>query len=452
MYLFVFVFDFQGPKLWDYDMRSTRSNSMSSNSSLESQDSAYRTISNPSTPRSGVYEARSPYNGNDTYSRHMPPVKENGVEMAARPEHQKYLPTGFGPHPPKSMYMSQSMSMNPRLSLIAERPGSDDHSSKGSSRCSSPSDVRATAQAESHHNDRRHAYMSRREQLVQNHTSDRADMDRLSSSIHVENGKRPYMRGPGSIEHHSDVDGMPANHLTKDSASTEKNAKVSSPSPYTKPAGTLYEGDNCEAACRRRCPVKSVSGGSPAMRHPELLSRLQSVPVTGLPFLPRPSPRPSTSPHADHSPPRHHATDGDNHQNALSTLKDKILQRIDSQEEDADTGEDVMARRAKETDWDGEDPISPGQVKLGAEGPSAIEMMSMMENPLAPHPAYLPMPYPHTAMHPAIMYRYNQLAMQQFHALQQLHAHQTAQSQIHVNGGLPSEGGHRPSATDSIIR
>ena len=42
-------------------MRASRSNSISSSSSLESADSAYRTISNPGTPRSALNEARSPY-------------------------------------------------------------------------------------------------------------------------------------------------------------------------------------------------------------------------------------------------------------------------------------------------------------------------------------------------------------------------------------------------------
>lgn len=48
-------------KQWDYDMRSSRSNSMSSNTSNESVDSAYRTISTPGTPCSGYGDPRSPY-------------------------------------------------------------------------------------------------------------------------------------------------------------------------------------------------------------------------------------------------------------------------------------------------------------------------------------------------------------------------------------------------------
>lgn len=48
-------------KQWDYDMRSSRSNSMSSNTSNESIDSAYRTISTPGTPCSGYGDPRSPY-------------------------------------------------------------------------------------------------------------------------------------------------------------------------------------------------------------------------------------------------------------------------------------------------------------------------------------------------------------------------------------------------------
>ncbi|KAK2153572.1 hypothetical protein LSH36_292g02022 [Paralvinella palmiformis] len=48
-------------KLWEYDMRSSRSNSLSSSSSMESTDSAYRTISNPGTPRSHYEMVRSPY-------------------------------------------------------------------------------------------------------------------------------------------------------------------------------------------------------------------------------------------------------------------------------------------------------------------------------------------------------------------------------------------------------
>ena len=42
-------------------MRSSRSNSLSSSSSMESTDSAYRTISNPGTPRSHYEMVRSPY-------------------------------------------------------------------------------------------------------------------------------------------------------------------------------------------------------------------------------------------------------------------------------------------------------------------------------------------------------------------------------------------------------
>ncbi len=46
----------QVTKSWDYDMRSSRSNSMSSSSSMESADSSYHTISNSGTPRSSICE------------------------------------------------------------------------------------------------------------------------------------------------------------------------------------------------------------------------------------------------------------------------------------------------------------------------------------------------------------------------------------------------------------
>ena len=111
-------------------MRSERSDSLSSNSSLESVDSAYRTISNPGTPRMHA-ESRSPVppqerscSSSSLSALNVPALK---TALSTPPLNQQQLPSTCSSPDPVCM-------MPPKFRMKQSLSGSSSPDSKGTSR------------------------------------------------------------------------------------------------------------------------------------------------------------------------------------------------------------------------------------------------------------------------------------------------------------------------------